>query len=112
MLERAPAATSSTEPTTDDAKADLLAWSERADEELLAKVQELVGAATSGVRKAAPWAAGAALIGGLLLRKRRKRRRERGEEDAPSSIASIVSILRVAIGLVPVILPLLKRRRD
>jgi hypothetical protein len=112
MVDRAPAPISSAAQTAEDAKADILDWSAKADEEILAHIHELVGTATARARRAAPWAAAAAIVGGLLMgRRRRRRRRERAMGEEPSRGIPIAAILGVAIKLAPVILPLLRARR-
>jgi hypothetical protein len=99
--------------TTADAKAALLDWSMQADAELLAQLQDLVGSVKAKARKATPWAAGAAVLTGLLFGRKRRRRRDVDESDEPArggTAGRIGSMVRIAFDLLPFILPLLRRR--
>jgi hypothetical protein len=101
--------------TTGDAKAALLEWSAQADAELLAQIQDLVGTVKAKARKVTPWAAGAALLAGLLFGRKRKRRRGRDDDEAEPARGGGVRlgpIIKIAFELLPFILPLLRRARS
>ncbi len=93
-------------PDLEEAKLDLLAWGIEADEALNAQVHQWIDRATGAARTAAPWAAGFALLSGVLFG--RRKRRESGE----SSASPLNSIVRIAIDAAPMILDFMRSRRQ
>ncbi|MBY0312962.1 MAG: hypothetical protein K2W85_12900 [Phycisphaerales bacterium] len=101
-----------------EAKRQLLDWGVSADAELKQQLADLREAVVGRARKARPWgvamAAGAGLIGAMLLRKGKRRRGdgprdsrdERGGRGLP--IGQIIGIARV---LAPIVLPMILKRR-
>lgn len=101
-----------------EAKRQLLDWGVSADAEFKQQIADLREAIAGRARKARPWgvalAAGAGLIGAMLLRKGKRRRGdsprdsrdERGGRGLP--IAQIIGIARV---LAPIVLPMILKRR-
>ncbi|HMN41365.1 MAG TPA: hypothetical protein PKE29_11005 [Phycisphaerales bacterium] len=88
----------------EEAKLRLLEWSIETDAEIHARIEGLVGQA----KKAAPWAAGLALVSGLVLGRTRRKR----DPSGPSGGLPIASILRIATVVAPVVLQILKARRE
>jgi hypothetical protein len=93
-------------PSAEEAKIQLLHWGVHADEELHAKLKAMADSARSTVKAAAPWAAGAALLAGVLFGKRRKK------SDEPRSPFSIFKMIGFAVKATPFVLQLLKARRE
>ncbi len=91
-----------------EAKLRLLEWSEQADEEMHQQVHALLESAKAGTRKVVPWAAGAALLFGLLS----GRGGARGDGDHPGEhggpIRAGIRMLRTAVRVAIFVLPLVK----
>lgn len=89
-----------------DAKESLRAWAYEADAEIERKIEE----AKAQAKRLAPWAAGAAVVMGLIAGRGRKRR---GGDDAPrdgmiGTARRGIGILTTAIGIARVALPIVQ----
>jgi hypothetical protein len=99
------------QPTLEESKVDLLAWGIQTDDEIRAHIAGMVEQAKGTVRAAAPWMAGAALVGGLLFGRGRKRKGRDGEESR-GGMFSVGNVLKFAIKAAPFVIQFLRARRE
>jgi hypothetical protein len=92
-----------------EAKARLLAWSEQADVEVHQELRAALATAKRGALATLPWAAGAALLMGLLTG-RRKRDKESGHAGSGGAggIGKLIGAARTAIRVATFALPLVR----
>ncbi len=97
------------QPSSSEAKRNLLAYGRVADAEIAAQVSGTLNA----VRKALPWIGGIAAIAGFFLARRRKRSSADASVARPGSAPSraMPGVLSLAMQLAPIALKLLLRTR-
>lgn len=102
-----------------EAKRQLLDWGVSADADLKQQLTDLREALAGRARKATPWgvamAAGAGLLGAMLLRKGKRRRGADGQQDTRDDrrgsglpIGQIIGLVRL---LAPIVMPIFIKRQ-
>lgn len=94
-----------------EAKLRMLEWSERADEAIQQQVHEVIATARQGAMRAIPWAAGGALLVGLLAGRGKRAGDGRARGPISAGIGMVRTGIKVAMFVLPLVRPFLAQRQ-